>query len=316
MRPRIALGRYDRTEPLLCRRLASADRLEFVEADTDAATWGILEGRYDAGEMSLATFVKAVDDGQDLVGLPIVTHRKFFHQYVFVRRGSGIHRLEDLRGRRLLVPMYWMTSSIWHRAILEDEAGIGFADVEWRVLRADRLPTMRIPPGAPVERLEASSWVEPLLDGRCDALMAAATTPDMVAVRDRLERPFPDFREAQRAFFRRVGFFPPVHVLVCRRSSLGKEWLGDLGECIAEAKRLAYRQLQNEAFTSLPLIREALDDSRRLFGDDPYPDGLAANRRGLEAFLGACARQGLTSRALTVEDCFVDPGEPSSREAS
>ena len=126
---RVAIGLYDRTRALL-EGDVSDERLEFVAADTQESTVGLLEGRYEAAEMSLATYVKAREESDRLRALPIFTHRKFFHQYVWTRRGSGIGSLVALRGKRVIAPMYWMTSSIWHRMILGDEAAIDAEDHE------------------------------------------------------------------------------------------------------------------------------------------------------------------------------------------
>jgi 4,5-dihydroxyphthalate decarboxylase len=303
---RIALGAYDRTRPLLDGEVGAELPLAFVRADTQESTFGLLEGRYDAGEMSLATYAKAREEGDSLQALPIFTHRKFFQQYVWARRGSGIRTLADLRGRRVVVPMYWMTSSVWHRMILEDEAAIGAHELEWIALAKDRLPSMRPPNGVRVRVARGRSAVELLAEAEADALLTAATLPDIVAAQDRLERPFADVGDAQRRYHERTGIFPPVHALVCRRELLRERprEIAALAKAIEAAKRLAYLRLEDESRTSLPFLREHLEDSRRVFGGDPYADGLAANRAAIEAFATAIRRQGLTERRLTVDELF------------
>jgi 4,5-dihydroxyphthalate decarboxylase len=302
---RVALGAYDRTRPLLDGEVG-AESLSFVRADTQESTFGLLEGRYDAGEMSLATYAKAREEGDRLQGLPIFTHRKFFHQYVWVRRGSAIRTLADLRGRRVVVPMYWMTSSVWHRMILEDEAGIGARELDWIALAKDRLPSMRPPNGVSVRVARGRSAVELLADAEADALLTAATSADVVAAQDRLERPFADVGSAQRRYYERTGIFPPVHALVCRSELLRERphEVAALARAIESAKRLAYLRLEDESRTSLPFLREHLDDAHRVFGGDPYPDGFAANRSAIEVFATAILQQGLTERRLTVDELF------------
>jgi 4,5-dihydroxyphthalate decarboxylase len=300
----VAIGAYDRTRPLLEGEVGAGGPLRFVAADTQQSTFGLLEGKYPIGEMSLATYAKAREESGRLQAIPLFTHRKFFHQYVWTRRGSGIRSLADLRGRRVVAPMYWMTSSIWHRTILEDEARISAADLEWLVLARDRLPSMRPPAGVAVRVVEGRSALELLLDGSADALLTAATFPDVLAARDRLERPFDDVGAAQRRYFERTGIFPPVHAIVCRREVLDRrpDAVSALARAIEEAKRLAYVRLEDEARTSLPFLREHLEATRRAFGDDPYADGVAANRAAIEAFAAAAHRQGLTARRLAAEE--------------
>ena len=302
---RVAIGVYDRTRPLFDGEVKVDAALELVAADTQESTFGLLEGRYAAGEMSLATYVKAREESDALRALPIFTHRKFFHQYVWTRRGAGFHSLADLRGKRVIVPMYWMTSSIWHRLMLEEEAGIGAADLRWIVLMRDRLESMRVPPGVEVEVVTGRTAVELLLGGAADALFHAATTPDLIAARDRLDHPFPDVAAAQRRYFERTRIFPPVHAIVWRKEHLAerRDAVTALGRAIEAAKHAAIVRLEDEARTSLPFIREYLDETHRVFGD-PYRDGLEPNRSAIETFSAAAHAQGLTARPLAAEELF------------
>ena len=48
-----------------------------------------------------------------------------------------------------------------------------------------------------------------------------------------------------------------------------------------------------------------LRSSRSLFGADPWPYGIAPNRKVLELFLSDVRDQGLTSRQLAVEELFA-----------
>ncbi len=306
--PRIALTRYDRTLPLILSEVDGADQFEFEEGGTMDITRALLEGGFDAGEMSLSAFVKARESGMPLRALPIFTNRKFFHQYIYVARGSDIKSLSDLSGRRVGVYMYWMTSSIWHRQCLLAEAGLEATDLEWTALMDDRMDSMRIPEGVRFESLGQSrpeGIADLLLSGRVDCILGAATTPEILDARSRFERPFEKLDRAQRDYYERTRIFPIVHLVVCRESFLEN---GDSTDRLAavfdRAKRAAYQKLEDETYTALPLIRSYLEDSREVFGDDPYEDGIEPNRHVLDAFLEASHRQGLTQKRLSVHDLF------------
>jgi 4,5-dihydroxyphthalate decarboxylase len=307
-RPRIAVARYDRTIPLILSEVEGCDRFDFHEGGTMDITRGLLDGEIVAGEMSFSAFVKARETGMPLRALPIFTNRKFFQQYIYVARDSDIRSIADLGGRRVGVYMYWMTSSVWHRQYLAAEAGIEASDLEWVALMNARLDSMKIPAGVNFESLGRSrpqGIAELLTDGRVDCILGAASTPEILEARDRIERPFDDLDQAQRDYFERTGIFPIVHLVVCRESFLeNREEVEDLCGAFEAAKQAAYQKLEDETYTSLPFIRSYVDDSRSVFGSDPYQDGLEANRHILEAFLESSHRQGLTERRLGVEELF------------
>ncbi|HWP29594.1 MAG TPA: ABC transporter substrate-binding protein, partial [Chloroflexota bacterium] len=55
--------------------------------------------------------------------------------------------------------------------------------------------------------------------------------------------------------------------------------------------------------------REYLAQTRRLFGDDPFPYGLKANRPMLETLVAYSHEQGLTPERLNIDELFA----PSTR---
>jgi 4,5-dihydroxyphthalate decarboxylase len=204
--------------------------------------------------------------------------------------------------------MYWMTSSIWHRQCLHAELGIEASDLSWTALMDDRMDSMRIPAGVPFESLGQSrpeGIADLLLDGRVDCILGAATTPEILAARDRFERPFEDLDRAQRDYFQRDRIFPIVHLVVCRESFLENgEEAARLCAVFESAKQVAYQKLEDETYTALPLVRSYLEDSQQVFGPDPYQDGIEPNRHVLDAFLEASHRQGLTEKRLVVDELF------------
>ncbi|MAG31306.1 MAG: hypothetical protein CL908_10515 [Deltaproteobacteria bacterium] len=307
-RPRIAVTRYDRTLPLILSEADGAEQFQFEEGGTMDITRALLEGDYDAGEMSLSAFVKAREEGMPLRALPVFTNRKFFQQYIYVAQGSGIRSLSELAGRRVGVYMYWMTSSIWHRQYLHAEADLEASDLEWIALMDDRMDSMRIPTGIRFESLGQSrpeGIADLLLGGRVDCILGAATTPEILNARDQFERPFPELDRAQREYFERTRIFPIVHLLVCRESFLDDgEQAAQLSSVFESAKQASYRKLEDETYTALPFVRSYLEDSQKVFGADPYQDGVEPNRHVLEAFLEASHRQGLTHERLAVDDLF------------
>src|SRR5438132_585657 len=84
----------------------------------------MLDYKYDVAEMSLATFTKARELGIELIALPIFPGRRFMQPGVLANKAAGIKDPSDLRGKRVGLPQFWMTSSVWHRLILHQTYGV------------------------------------------------------------------------------------------------------------------------------------------------------------------------------------------------
>jgi hypothetical protein len=61
----------------------------------------------------------------------------------------------------------------------------------------------------------------------------------------------------------------------------------------------------SRAVGSLPWVNHLIEDNRRIFPDDWWPYGVAANRVTVDTYLRYHLEQGLSSRRLTCEDVFV-----------
>jgi 4,5-dihydroxyphthalate decarboxylase len=118
--------------------------------------------------------------------------------------------------------------------------------------------------------------------------------------------PFPDLVAAQRAYYRKTGMFPIMHLLTIKQELAAKEpWLV---ESLCDAFTRAKEQGRGEALEDpreAPVAGGTAADSRALLGDDPWPYGIKPSRHVLEAFLKDVQDQGLIQRPLAVEDLFA-----------
>jgi hypothetical protein len=113
--------------------------LQMFEAKSvDKNSRAMLGLEFDIGEMSFATFLKAREDGVPLVGLPIFTGRRFSHPCISFHRGAGISALADLSGKRVGVPQYWLTSSVWQSSRFRCAAVRGYRSGAARLFPAHR----------------------------------------------------------------------------------------------------------------------------------------------------------------------------------
>jgi 4,5-dihydroxyphthalate decarboxylase len=305
----LAIQRFDRTAALHTGRVSINDAaVMYVPAPTSVA--GLMRGVFDAAEMPLGHYVFLKDIGAPFTAIPVFPDRLFIQQYVYTRADSGIRSPQDLRGRRVMVPQYYMTASIWHRGMLKDNYGIRPEEIQWHVSSPERDDRMRIPDGIPVVLSPCSHWsAEKLLDGTVDCLMHEGAPVIAGGDVKKLVCVYPDVDSMQRDFYRKTGFHIAVHVIAARAEAIKErpELLEELCDGFDQAKECAYRILQNERMTSLPLMRSYLDETLELFGEDPWSYGFEANRKELEQLLAYAHDQGLTRQRLAPEILFDPP---------
>jgi 4,5-dihydroxyphthalate decarboxylase len=270
----------------------------------DANSRRMLDVEFDIGEMAFGTYARAVDDGVPILGLPLFTSGRRFLQpgFHFAAR-SGIRDLAELKGRTVAAPQYWMSSTVWQRQILRQRYGIGAEDLRWVTLQPER-GKLGVPSGIPHRFEDGGRSVQDLaVAGEIDASFTTGGGREPVG--DALVPAFPDRVAAQRDYFHSTGIFPIMHITVMRRDLAEREpWVvGSICEAYQHAKEAATAGREPTRSAS-PTAGETTEEMLELMGDDPWPYGISANRKTLEAFVEAAYEQKLTSRRYGVEELF------------
>jgi 4,5-dihydroxyphthalate decarboxylase len=303
-----AAQRFDRSAALIAGRVRLDNVLVIGVPGGRTAVQGLLGGAFDAAEVPLARYVFWRDQGAPISAIPVFTDRLFSYPYIYTRPDAGINSLADLRGRRVVIsPGYFSTPAFWHRAILQEEHDIQPQEIDWYTTGPDGDAAARIPADVKVTVAPGSLLgVERLLDGTGDCLMTARTAAVPPDERHRVTRLLPDAHARQRQRYRETGCFPILHVVGIRNDALAKRpgLATELCRACDVSKSHAYHILQDERMTALPFMREYLDETVALCGDDPWPYGLERNRAELDTFLGHAHSQGLTRRRLAVDELF------------
>lgn len=298
--------RFDRTAALVDGRVR-IDNVNVINVPGGKAeVRGLLSGGLDAADVPLIKYVFWKQKGLPITAVPVFTDRLFQHQYMYTRRDAGIEALTDLRGRRVIcAPSYFSTPTFWFRALIE-EAGIAFSEIEW-YSAGEPEDGMRYPETLGV-KIAPASWLglERLIDGTADCLLTARTARVPTGWEARIRRLFPDAYERDRAWARRTGYFPPMHVLAINESALAArpDFAQELCAAFDAAKLHAYRIVQDERMTVLPFMRAYLDDTVAFFGDDPWPYGAEKNRPQILRFLELVHAHGATERPIQFDELF------------
>lgn len=313
----LACGPYDRIAGLADGRVrAQGIDLNVVQLEPEEIFWRMLRhNEFDVSEMSFSSFTIAHSKGdRRLVGVPVFLSRSFRHSTIYLRADSDIRDASDLAGRRVGVPEYQMTASVWTRGLLKDEYGIDAGDITWitggmeQPGRAERQP-LSLPDHIRTERVVDTTLVQALIDGTVDALMAPRV-PKVFRQSDApIRRLWPDYAERERDYFARTGLFPIMHMLAIRTDVFERNpWIAqELAKAFAAAKDLAIGGAEDAPALrwTLPFMLDALEKDRDLFGGDPWPYGLEENRHAIEVFIRYLREQGLVHIEQQPEDLFA-----------
>jgi len=313
----VAVGDYDRTRPLVdgAVQIDGVDPVYMTLAPEEIFFRAFRHAEFDICELSLSSFTIKTDQRDNpYVGVPVFPSRAFRHTSIYVRTDRGIRSPADLRDRRIGTPEYQLTACVWARALLEDEFGLGRADIRWVRGGLEQ-------PGRPEKialALPADIRIEPAPEGASlSALLEAGEIDGIVAPRapscyDRGHAQvgwlFADPTAAATAYFRRTGIFPIMHLIGVRRALAERHpWLpAAVFKAFDQAKSLALARLGDSAATkvTLPFVEEQLKAAQELMGRDFWSYGVAANRNVLETFLRHHRAQGLSQRLVEVEELF------------
>jgi len=275
----------------------------------------MLDLAFDVGEMSLATFTKAREQGVPLLALPLFTGRRFLQPLVSVARAADVGDMSQLAGKRVGIPQFWMTSSVWHRLVLRQMHGVSQDQVSWVTSAPERMEALEAPPGVDIRQdTSGRSPRELLAAGEIDAIMSPRGGPPTGGEPDaNLAAPaYPDVVAAQRAYYQTTGIFPIMHMVVMREE-VARQATALVGE-LCEAFEAAKNAGRGEAIVDArerPIVGGEPEDVRNLLGDDPWPYGIGPNRHVLEKFLEDARDQGLIQRPIAVDDLFA-PNLPDS----
>ena len=269
---------------------------------------------WDVSELSMGKYVSLVSQNDtSLVGIPVFPSRVFRLQSLYVRADGGLTRPQDLKGRRVGVPEWAQTASIYTRGYLMHECGLRLQDIEWHQAgvnqpgRAEKV-ALKLPDGVRYRPRPDKSLEGMLLAGEIDAVMSAHPPEAFERGDKRIARLIPDYRPAEEAYFKKTGIFPIMHVVAIRRDTYDRNpWIArNLFNAFEQAKdRSVARVLDTTAArVPIPWCYAYAAAARTLFGDDFWPYGLEPNRTTLEAFLRFAYEQGVCHRLVKPDELF------------
>jgi 4,5-dihydroxyphthalate decarboxylase len=313
-----ACGLYDRMLPLYTGEVVPEGiDLSFQAIHEPREIFDRMAGRmeFDVAEFSSSEFVARHCAGdRSFVALPVFPSRMFRHGLITVNR-QRVAEPRDLEGKRIGLPLYTMTAAIFIKGALQHEYGVDLSGIRWLQGAINSSGAHGSPSLAPlvrtvaIENNESGHSLSELIDrGDIDAIIGTRLPFAMQHNKD-IQRLFPDFREVEKNYYRRTRIFPIMHLVAIRRDVYERNrFIGpSLYAAFCNAKSIALRRMRSLVALQymLPWMTADLDEVDEVFGGDPWPYGVEANRPTLEALVSYMAEQGLIERPIAIEPLFV-----------
>jgi 4,5-dihydroxyphthalate decarboxylase len=249
------------------------------------------------------------------VAIPVFPSRVFRHGYIFVNKRSGIRTPKDLEGRRVGLPLYTQTASIWLRGHLMHQFGVDLGTIRWVQGAVESGGAHGNPHTLPLLRpvaIEINRSGRPLSEllarGEIDAYLGSRKPPAFGSDPD-VVRLLPNHHALERELYQRDKIFPIMHLVAIRRAVYEKNpWIASsLYAAFVEAKRIARARLRyaGSLAAMLPWLQDELEEIDEVFGGDPFPYGIEPNRPTLEALVQYMVEQHFIPEALPIDKLFV-----------
>jgi 4,5-dihydroxyphthalate decarboxylase len=306
---RLAIAEYDRTRPLIDGRV-QPEGIALTTASPEIAAFcnGPVYEQFDVAEMSFSLFVAARARGDKVIALPIFPLRMAVLAYVFCRDDAPYKHPSELVGKRIASIGYRYTVNLWLRGMFKEHYGLAPDQVTWVTGQHENAGFV-MPKGIDVRVMEGRSPGDLLLSGEADAVIGPEAPVEFLNGDKRIRRLFPDARGEGVDYFRKTGIFPATHIVVMSEASYrARPWVAEkLVAAFTEAQRLTDAFIYaNAKHSILPDAVFYLEEERRLWGDNPWPHGLKANRNTVETFVRYAHDQGYINRRLAIEEMFAE----------
>ncbi|MGE5216393.1 MAG: ABC transporter substrate-binding protein [Chloroflexota bacterium] len=266
-----------------------------------------LDGKYNAGEFSLANYCALKSRGAPFVAIPVFPNRKFRQSYIFVPEASRLKEPAELKGKKVGIPSWLNTCGLWARGVLSDEYGVKPQDIHWVMPRPNKVE-LSLPPGTRVDVVPGrDSLAARMLKGEFDAIIV----PDF-PMETGWRRLLADSKAVEQDYYRRTGVFPTSHAITFHAAYLEKHPAAarEMFDACVAAKNLALRDDADATYSNFAWNRQIWEEQQAIMGPDPWKFGIKGNEKALDALIRYADEQGLLAKKMTISGLFIPMDEP------
>ncbi len=280
-------------------------------------------GDFDASEVSMGKYCSLVSQGNSpLTAIPVFPSRVARHSSIYIRRDGPVKTPQDLAGKRIGIPEWAQTASVYSRGFIQHQYGIDLASIEWIQAGVDqpgRLEKVKLnlPNGIRYRSAPDKSLSGMLVSGEIDAALSAHAPSCFEHGHPNVSRLFEDYLDIEMQYVKETGIYPIMHTIAIKRGIAEKNpWVAaNLFKAFDEARRRSVERALNNTSSTLPLPwgYEFAKRMQAIVGKDLMPYGVEANRVTLDAFLQYAHEQGVCHRRLTPDELFPASVQKSFR---
>jgi 4,5-dihydroxyphthalate decarboxylase len=264
----------------------TSDLVTFDFAGTKTANQSfkpmVREGKFDAGELAIVTFLQAIAWGKPLVLLPAVMVGRFQHNCISYDCTRGEISPKQIEGKRVGVRAYTQTTGVWVRGLLAHEYGVDISKVIWSTYEDPHVAEYKEP--AFLERFDpqGKGMEELMFEGAFDAIIIGGEIPN----EPRAKTLIPNAKQAALDWHARTGAVTVNHLFaISAEVAKRKDVVQEIWRMLKETK------------AAMPAPAD---------GIDLYPFGWDANRRNLELVIQYAYEQQLLPRMMSVDELITD----------
>jgi 4,5-dihydroxyphthalate decarboxylase len=263
----------------------------------------------DAGELSFSRHVIQLSQGDDrIVGMPIFAVRAFCHRMFFVKRGSPLRELNDLKGKRIGTSDWQGSGVVWGRAALHD-AGVRTQDCEWWVGTTDGsipAPAAPLPRNARFVRAD-QTLSQMLIAGELDAILIPGQPAGFYESDSQIVRLLPDYVASELDYFSRTRIYPGAHIIGVKRHVFERNpQIARSLFKVLETSKLRWDESRRREGMSSPWMLFDLERVRTLMGLDWRPYGVEPNRHMVATFCAEELDQAVITTPVDPEVIFAE----------
>ena len=306
----LALGSYDRHAPLLEGRVQHPDvDIEYIELDPQQGRHErfLQDFEFDAAELSLSSYLIAIDQGLPVHAVPIFPRRLFSQSQMYKNMRSGIELPADLAGKKIGLSAYQNTLGVRAKGDLTHFYSVPRSTVTW-VTPGKEVVDVKLPDDLKIEIRGSMDEIEQeFVEGKIQAMFVSRLPKPFREGHPNLARLFDDPQAEEERYLREEGYFPIMHVLAFKKELAEQhpELPKALYDIFEQARQRALQRWTDPNWSMAMWGRRELERQEKLCPFDPWKNGLETNRKNIERFALYSYEQGLTQRQLTAEELFL-----------